>query len=122
MRNSGRKRASPPNPAPAHGSGPGHVSQQLARARFVRPERLNSHPSRLSEPGGRTSTLRPRSSDTTAFHQHTHACPRRTYRAAAEEPNRRGGAWGGRSPPLLGANVVAMNRRVGSVLSYLSVP
>jgi len=32
------------------------------------------------------------------------------------------GAWGGRSPPLLGANVVTAVRRVGSVLSYLSFP
>ena len=33
-----------------------------------------------------------------------------------------GGAWGGRSPPLLGVNDVTAARRVGSVLSHLSVP
>eukprot|EP00966_Prymnesium_polylepis_P301693 6970483-Prymnesium_polylepis.1 len=33
-----------------------------------------------------------------------------------------GGAWGGRSPPLLGGYDVTAARRVGSVLSHLSVP
>eukprot|EP00966_Prymnesium_polylepis_P294037 6790811-Prymnesium_polylepis.2 len=33
-----------------------------------------------------------------------------------------GGAWGGRSPPLLGANVVTAVCRVGSVFSHLSFP
>eukprot|EP00966_Prymnesium_polylepis_P104999 2432096-Prymnesium_polylepis.1 len=33
-----------------------------------------------------------------------------------------GGAWGGRSPPLLGVYDDTAARRVGSVLSHLSVP
>eukprot|EP00966_Prymnesium_polylepis_P148558 3431907-Prymnesium_polylepis.1 len=34
----------------------------------------------------------------------------------------RGGAWGGRSPPLLGVTDVTVVRRVGSVFSHLSFP
>ena len=45
-------------------------------------------------------------------------------RAACDlsQPLLSGGAWGGRSPPLLGVNVVTAVRRVGSVFSHLSFP
>eukprot|EP00966_Prymnesium_polylepis_P294177 6794144-Prymnesium_polylepis.1 len=48
--------------------------------------------------------------------------PGEWYRSLRPESVLSRGAWGGLRPPLLRANAATANRRVGSVLSHLSVP